>query len=258
MIIMDNSQHHKQQLSGEYVGQYYDSFLSKLGTYHSDHRWFEGPVNLAHYEQTKKTLERGFSKIDLGKVFEVGGGDGIWTMLYVEKCSKIFYLDVSLEMLGQAKKRLAQFENKIEYSQGDFLENNFPDTVCNTFVSIRNFEYFVDKKKFLSEVNRLLIKGGSFLLVTKSLHYNVHTQLKSKVLHSKQISISEVISLLKEEGFDIIDVKPAIFGKLLRLKFMRSLSKQIHSVLLSLPWKILPIRLLGFLSESFYIYAKKK
>ncbi len=255
---MDNKIESKNNLSGEYVGQYYDNFLSTLGTFHSDHRWFEGPVNLIHFNQTKKTLLTFFNTVSCEKVFEVGGGDGIWTLLYINVCENLYYLDISFQMLEQAKKRLAESISKISFNQGDFLNNTLEDNIFDTCISIRNFEYFVDKRKFLSEMHRILKEKGNLLLVTKSRDYNAHTNLKEKTLHSKQVSVREVITLLKESGFEILNVKPAIFGKLFRFRFARFISNILHQVLLLIPWKLLPLFLLGFVSESFQIHAQKK
>ncbi len=246
-----------QNLDAKYVKEYYDSFLSKDGGEYAYHRWHQTPVHEAHFIQTKRTLKRAFSGV-AGDVLEVGGGDAMWTMSYIDKVKHVTYLDVSDEMLSRAKVRLEKNTEKIEFIQGDFLENKLPSGSFDNFISIRNFEYFKDKDFAVKEMNRLLKHEGSLIVVTKSREYNFHTNLKRRTLHSDQIKINHFLSMLKENGFEIEDVKPAILGKLLRFGIFRFISSAIQSFVLILPWRILPIGFLGYLSESFYVKAKKK
>ncbi len=246
-----------QNLDAKYVKNYYDTFLSQDGGEYAYHRWHKTPVHEAHFIQTKRTLKRAFSAV-LGKILEIGGGDAMWTMLYIDKIEHLTYLDVSEEMLARAKARLKEKAEKVEFIQGDFLENNLPGESFDNFISIRNFEYFKDKDFAVKEMNRLLRKDGTLLVVTKSKEYNLHTNLKKRTLHSDQVRIEDFLEMLRENGFEIQDVKPAIFGKLLRFGIFRFISSALQSVILVLPWRILPIKFLGYLSESFYVKARKK
>lgn len=246
-----------QNLDAKYVKEYYDSFLSRDGGEYAYHRWHKTPVHEAHFDQTQRTLKRAFSGVS-GSVLEVGGGDAMWTMLYVDKIKHLTYLDVSDEMLTRAKARLKEKAEKVDFIQGDFLENKLPSESFDNFISIRNFEYFKDKDFAVKEMYRLLKQGGGLIVVTKSSEYNFHTNLKNKTLHSDQINIERFLHLLEENGFEIEDVKPAIFGKFLRFGFFRFVSSMFQSLMLVLPWSVLPIKFLGYLSESFYVKAKKK
>lgn len=246
-----------QNLDAKYVKNYYDTFLSQDGGEYAYHRWHKTPVHEAHFIQTRRTLKRAFSTV-LGKVLEIGGGDAMWTMFYIDKIEHLTYLDVSEEMLSQAKTRLKEKAGKVEFIQGDFLENKLTSESFDNFISIRNFEYFKDKDFAVNEMNRLLKKDGTLLVVTKSKEYNLHTNLKKRTLHSDQVRIEDFLEMLRENGFEIQDVKPAIFGKLLKFSIFRVISNFIHICILRLPWKILPIKFLGYLSESFYVKAKKK
>lgn len=246
-----------QNLDAQYVKEYYDTFLSKDGGEYAYDRWHKTPVHESHFEQTKRTLKRAFSGLS-GNVLEVGGGDAMWTMFYVDKIEHLTYLDVSEEMLSRAKDRLKEKTAKVDFIQGDFLENKLPSGSFDNFISIRNFEYFKDKNFAVSEMNRLLKQGGELIVVTKSSKYNFHTNLKNKTLHSDQVDIKHFLHMLESNGFEIEDVKPAIFGKLLKFGFFRFLSSALQSFVLVLPWRVLPVGFLGYLSESFYVKAKKK
>ncbi len=245
------------QLSGEYVKKYYDGFLSKLPDDYAHYRWGAGPVERLHYFQTKRSLAPYLAKL-AGTVLEVGGGDAIWTYEYIEHVERLTFLDISEEMIARAKKRLASSGEKITYVNTDFLQNTFPDGGYDGFVSIRNLEYFTDKEKFISEVSRLLKPQGHFVLVTKSPKYNWHDTAKNKTLHTAQITIQDLITMIQNHGFVIRDVQPAIFGKLFRFAITRFISNTIQMICSWIPWKLLPLWFLAHFSESFMIYAQKK
>jgi len=245
-----------KNLESSYVKSYYDSFLSKYDKEYSHYRWQAGPVERLHFSQTNRTLSPYLDRIS-GQVLEIGGGDGIWTRKYIEKVHHLTFLDISTEMVARAKKRLAKFENKISYVNEDFLKNNFANNTFDQIVSIRNLEYFIDKKSFISEVERLLKKDGKFILVTKSPQYGFYDKARKKTLHTGQIDIKNLIKIIKNQGLQVIDVKPAIFGKAFYFFPTRLIFNFLHKIILKLPKKILPMRILSYLSESFMIYAKK-
>lgn len=245
------------QLTSDYVKEYYDNFLSKDKTPYHIHRWHMSAVHEEHFIQTKRTLERAYRNLS-GSVLEIGGGDGMWTKIYIEKCSNLTYLDISNEMLSQARENLKGYSNKIDFRQGDFLQNGIQDQSFDNLISIRNFEYFKDKDFAIKEMCRLLKKGGSLFVVTKSKDYNLRTNLHNKTLHSDQVSIKSFIKKLELNGFEIIDAKPAIFGKLLRMGLFRFIFRSLHSIFLVTNWKILPVGLLSIFSESYYVEARKK
>ncbi len=252
-----NLQNKGQNLNGEYVKNYYDNFLSKSKVSYAFHRWHETVVHEEHYFQTKKVLEKAFSCIS-GNVLEIGGGDGSWTLLYIEKCDHITYMDISEEMLLQAKKNLSKYQNKINFIQGDFMSNNLASSSFDKIISIRNFEYFKDKNFAVSEFNRLLKSNGELLIITKSKHYSFHTKLHKKTLHSDQVTPNEFVEMLKKNNFEILEFYPAIFGKLLKFWIFRKISRITFLFILKTNYKMIPKSILGYFSESFYVKARKK
>ena len=245
-----------KNLESAYVRSYYDTFLSKYDKEYAYYRWAAGPVERLHFIQTRRTLLPYFNKIT-GSVLEIGGGDAVWTREYIDHVQKLTFLDISKEMITRAQKRLVYFSQKITYVNSDFLQNDFPSNSFDHIVSIRNLEYFIDKKHFISEVKRLLKDSGTFLLVTKSPQYSFHDNSQGKLLHTAQIYIKELLKLIKSQGLKVIAVRPAIFGKLFRFSLVRFIFSIFHRILLSLPWKIAPLRFLSYLSESFMIYVQK-
>ncbi len=245
-----------KNLDPDYVKSYYDGFLSTYENEYAYYRWQAGAVEKLHFLQTKRALMPFLSKLK-GSVLEVGGGDAIWTMEYISNIEKLTFLDISEEMISRAGKRLSNFSQKITYVNNDFLQSDFPEGSFDHVVSIRNLEYFTDKKLFIGKVHKLLKEGGSFVLVTKSPKYNLKDNAKDKTLHTGQIGIADLISLIEKEGLKVVKVYPAIFGKFFRFSFMRFVSNVLQGIILKLPWNRMFVRLLSYLSESFVVYVKK-
>ena len=245
-----------KNLNSDYVKSYYDGFLSGYEKEYSYYRWQAGAVEKLHYLQTKRSLAPYLNKVK-GTVLEVGGGDAIWTMEYIQNIEKLTFLDISEEMISRAQKRLSNFPEKISFVNQDFLKSDFPESSFDNVVSIRNLEYFTDKNLFMSQVHKLLKKDGNFTLVTKSPKYNLKDSAKEKALHKGQIDIVDLIKLMEGNGLKVIKVYPAIFGKLFRFSFTRSISNILQGIILKMPWNRAFARLLSYFSESFVIYAKK-
>lgn len=244
-------------LTNEYVRSYYDTFLSKYDGEYAYYRWQAGPVERVHFTQTRRTLMP-YLKATSGKVLEIGGGDGVWTQEYVDHIDSLTFLDISKEMIARAQKRFAGISGKISYMCDDFLQAPIPTNHFNTVVSIRNIEYFTDKQLFFARVHTALTHGGRFILVTKSPQYNHIDTSKQKALHHGQTDIMELARMMEHAGLRVVAVYPAIFGKLFRFSIVRGITTFLHRCILLLPWKLLPVKLLSYVSESFLIYAEKK
>lgn len=230
-----------------------------MSTYDKEYayyRWQAGPVERLHYAQTRATILPYLNTLG-GTVLEIGGGDGIWTKEYVGHIDRLTFLDISSEMIARAQKRLIDSASKCTYTNDDFLNHEFPLASFDHIVSIRNLEYFTNKKFFITKIKNLLKEGGTFVLVTKSPAYNLHDHGKEKALHTAQIDIVDLIAMLRAQGLHIVTVRPAIFGKLFRFGFMRLVSNVLHRLFLVIPSSLVPVRLLAYLSESFLIYVKK-
>lgn len=245
-----------KNLDSAYVKSYYDGFLSSYDGEYAHYRWQAGPVEKLHYLQTERALMP-YLKCLQGDVLEIGGGDAVWTMLYVSNASHITFLDISEEMIARARKRLVKFSDKVNFINSDYLAADFSGKRFDHIVSIRNLEYFTDKETFMDRTHGLLKDEGSFVLVTKSPKYNLWDMAKEKTLHTCQIDILDLLALMRKSGFRIESVYPAIFGKLFRFGFTRWLSRALHKATLALPWNNTLLRMYSYLSESFVIYAKK-
>lgn len=103
------------------------------------------------------------NNIHFNKILDLGCGTGIILKEISSKNSSVelFGLDLSENMLAQATRRLG---TAAKLTVGDaenlpYLDNTF-DLVC----CVESFHHYPNPKKALSEINRVLKKGGLFLL----------------------------------------------------------------------------------------------
>lgn len=246
-------------MSEEYVKKYYKKALGKLDMPYADFRWFRSDspsYSLAEYRETKRAIQKALGERRYGSVLEVGGGDGVWTELLLDRSKFITELDMSEEMIGALKKRLGA-RNDTKFICGDFLKNDLPPASFDFVYAIRCFEYFSDKQRAIQEMYRLLKKNGEVLIVTKNPYYVSFRKKKSKVLHSSQIAVDDLKNLLLREGFDVLFARPAIFGKKFDWFLARVVFEALHNLTLSRFSWIVPSVVQKHLSESFIMYAKK-
>ena len=103
------------------------------------------------------------NNIHFNKILDLGCGTGIILKEISSKNSSVelFGLDLSENMIAQATRRLG---TAAKLTVGDaenlpYLDNTF-DLVC----CVESFHHYPNPKKALSEINRVLKKGGLFLL----------------------------------------------------------------------------------------------
>ncbi|MFY9457354.1 MAG: class I SAM-dependent methyltransferase, partial [Candidatus Spechtbacterales bacterium] len=254
-----NNQVDTNPLSEEYVKKYYKKVLGKLDISYADFRWFRSDIpsySLAEYGQTKRAIQKALGARKYGSVLEVGGGDGVWTELLLDRSNFITELDISEEMLVGSQKRLGARDN-IKFICDDFLENDLVSHSYDLVYAIRCFEYFFDKQRAVREMHRLLRKNGEVLIVTKNPYYVSLRRKKSRVLHSGQIGVDDLKNLLLGEGFDVLFTRPAILGKKFDWFLARVVFGVLHNLTLSPFSWIVPSIAQKYLSESIVLYAKK-
>ncbi len=244
------------KLDSRYIEKTYDEFLATYQDTYSFYRWFRTPVSRFHYEQSRRALLLVLKK-HYEKGLEVGGGDGVWTEFILQHVQSLDFLDISKEMIKRAQERFKN-NNRLTFIQDDFLKNTLGGEQYDLLVSFRNFEYFEDKEKGMSEFSRVLRHNGELIIVTKSPEYDWKGYFNNKAFHSGQISINHLCSLLDKNGFKVIKVLPAIIGKKIGWSLLRPVYHFMQYLLLKLPRSLVPTFLLKYVSESFLVYAVKR
>jgi SAM-dependent methyltransferase len=244
---------HSPSLDSAFVKNTYDTLLRGLSGSYTDYRWGATPVSRFHFAQTKRALTRALTQVphSLKRMLEVGGGGGAWTPYFAPRTEALDYLDISEEMLREARTHLAAFP-QISYLHADFLAWEAPANAYDLVVMIRNIEYMPDKRAVLAKCFRALTSGGTLLLVTKNPESDWRGYYRTKRLHSGQMPLNELRARLTEAGFAGIEATPAIIGKGVRYAVVRPLWHAVQWLGLRIP---LPLTRL--FAESFLVLAHK-
>ena len=248
---MDKKKENQTDFSG-FVKHFYNSLDRKDCKTYADWKWFKSKSSRAQYNQTKNTILRALNGNRYNSALEIGPGDGIWTQLLLNFCSKIDAIDLSEEMLRMAKERLNS--KPVNLMKGDFLKTHFKGNY-DLIYSVRCIEYIEDKELLIRKCKSLLKNKGHLLFVTKNPNFFV-LKKQDKTLHSKQISIIKLKKLLENQGFKVKLVLPAVFGKGFHFPGFRQFSNLLHKNILN--------KKSGYnffvkhFSESFLIFAENE
>jgi 2-polyprenyl-3-methyl-5-hydroxy-6-metoxy-1,4-benzoquinol methylase len=150
------------------------------------------------------------SKVINGKVLDIGCGFGFGTQLMANKRPDChFYgIDVDQKAIDYACKN--QIDRNLEFRIMDATNLDFGSGYFDSVVSIENIEHVSDSEKYLSEVSRVLKKGGTLFLTTPNddrFEHRVYRFFGKKIrynpYHAHEFSYSEIRHLLKKHGFSI-------------------------------------------------------
>ena len=145
----------------------------------NDPKWKNNPWAKVFVRRCKYAKEFSQKK----RVLDLCCGTG-WTANELSKVAKVVKaVDYSKESIEKAKK---EFQNEnLFFEQMNALNLNYPDSSFDTVVSMEAIEHFTenDGKVFLSEVYRVLKKGGYFVGSTPQ----VETKNPLKILAMKKI-----------------------------------------------------------------------
>src|SRR5690606_1574932 len=130
-------------------------------------------ISLGTDKSWRRKVIKSVAKTNPGSVLDIATGTGDLAIQFAEKNigNKIIGLDLSEGMLSVARKKVKgkPFEKAITFQKGDsealpFEDNTF-DAITVSF-GIRNFE---NLEKGLSEIYRVLNKGGIFVILETSV-----------------------------------------------------------------------------------------
>lgn len=203
----------KKMLTTKYVEREYDRQIRDIykGNYEYE-RWFSTPEARLGFKMHESSQKFHTKDIKFRNYLEFGVGSGIWTRMFLNKKKHFTLIDISKEMLGQAKKNLGFMKN-ISYIQLNILNLKAFDKYDMIFSS-RVIKYVPDKEKMFSLLYRALKKDGSCVIINQSIDTVMQRiyhflGIKSKdLLHSRPISIKDLKFILKNAGFKDIRFYP--------------------------------------------------
>ncbi|HHW37247.1 MAG TPA: class I SAM-dependent methyltransferase [Bacillales bacterium] len=96
-------------------------------------------------------------------VLDLGCGTGIYSLELAKKGLKVTGMDISEEMLKQARKKAIQSGYDLDLISGDFHTLPFEDEVFDLVITNITLEFADDPKRVVSEAMRVLKTGGCFV-----------------------------------------------------------------------------------------------
>lgn len=156
-------------------------------------------------------------------ILDYGCGSGLFIELWREifPTSNLYFCDLSYKAIERLVEKYPEFKGKT----GEVKENlaPFSDMKFDIVVSIEVMEHVSDLIAYLSDVHRLLKKGGIFIWTTpcanlfsiEHLYYKISNQIEKTregfrrwkledPTHIRRLKSNEVKSKLKKVGFDRI------------------------------------------------------
>ena len=141
------------------------------------------------------------------KVLDVGTGFGSaasFLAKHLSKGSKVWTIDPSKEILDNVKARLAQegLDSRIpiEFVQADAAKLDFENNFFDVIVSIMVLHHIKDLNAVLSELLRVLKKGGRLLLVDYAPRAGKELEFLKRHHESDFFEPVEVMRLIKQAG----------------------------------------------------------
>jgi ubiquinone/menaquinone biosynthesis C-methylase UbiE len=260
------------------IAGHYDRLMSEIGGEYIHRRWGDSEIKRRHYRQTEMAIRSGLDRIQpLGDVLEIGSGPAVWTTLYLAEAASAVLLDISSEMLAQARTRIEKWDaglhtGKTRYVPGDFMEVGMQADSFDTIISSRAFEFMADKPAFVRECFRLLRRGGSLLLVTKNETWRDQQRANRELegFSKDQIPIDfamqldlvgsdTLLAMFTEAGFLKVNTYPAVIGSYHRPFTMRAglaVADAIHRYYYRRPLAVMPGPFHS-LTESFLAIGHK-
>ena len=142
-------------------------------------------------------------------VLDVGTGTGIFVPYLLDRIGKngrLVALDFAGEMLKKARAK--GFDGNIEYLQVDVTNVPLPEEVFDVVVCYSSFPHFQNKPRALSEINRVLKKGGKLFIChtsSRDIINHIHRQIPA-VENDTIPDRSEMQMMLSVSGFIDIGV----------------------------------------------------
>lgn len=145
------------------------------------------------------------------QVLDAGCGTG-QTAAYISQTfqAKVTALDFNPTMVAKARHRMKINNLPVEIIEGSIEETTLPDDHFNFIIS-ESVLSFVNKQKAISEIYRILKKGGRFIAVEPTLNERLDDAQEQEIMHfyglDSLLMETDWANLLKQTGFENIQIK---------------------------------------------------
>jgi ubiquinone/menaquinone biosynthesis C-methylase UbiE len=175
-----------------------------------DSRWYSSPIYNKFYLNTLLSF---FPKIGNVKMLDVGGGSGFVGNFFEKKGVNVTVVDFSEEMLKIAKPRVSGVV------LGDGMYLPFKKESFDYVITLNVFQHLLEPErvKFLSELRKVLKKGGILALETNCLGKKMEKIIGSrdrlpdpknlKKHYTHYFDVDELKKLFAQAGIEIVKIK---------------------------------------------------
>lgn len=150
------------------------------------------------WEATARTM---IGLIRLGRVLDIGSGDGVLAELMAAHAEHVDCLDTSPAVIDAGKRRLAHYSN-VNFHSGDMHQLPFPAKRFDQAFLMHVLTYTQQPQQVLAEASRVLKPGGQ--LVGATLKRHGHKETVAVYNHvNPGYTEARLRSLLSQSGFRV-------------------------------------------------------
>lgn len=155
---------------------------------------------MEYFQLLRHLFIYGFLKKELkssDRVLEVGFGEGYGTHMLSEACQEIVGIDVEKRAVEYANYKYKNTKCRFEYYDGNTIP--YPDNSFETVISFQVIEHVQDDLNFITQLHRVLKKGGKLYITTPNKTIRLKPGQKPwNRFHVREYYPHELKSLLKK------------------------------------------------------------
>ena len=129
------------------------------------------------------------------KILDIACGVGYGCKIFIENGAKyVIGCDISDEAIDYAKEHFSA--KNIEFHKKDIRNLDFPDETFDCVVSFETLEHVTEQDLVISELKRVLKKGGILIISTPNKEVRSFDEEDTNIFHEKELTIDEFKNLL--------------------------------------------------------------
>lgn len=197
--------------------------------YYRQLRWEKNRLTRFEKHVTQVSLEDGLGPDRVSSALELGCGPGTWTSILAARADRVVAVDISSEMLAQARGAMA-LHPEVEFVRSDITKFDPRGRRFDRVISVRVLEYVPEWRGIVEGLGRLLTPGGRAVVITKTpvsiwrgtgreRWFGPRTlarRLTGRSLNpdfwQRYIPVRGMVDAFKTAGLSEISVRPVIFG----------------------------------------------
>lgn len=197
--------------------------------YYRELRWEKNRLTRFEKFVTQAALEAGLGANPAQTALELGCGPGTWTGLLAARAEHVTAVDISTEMLGQARHAMAG-RNNVEFVHSDVVRFDPHGRKFDRVVSVRVLEYVPEWRTVVERLGELVAPGGRAVIITKTplsvwrgtgreRWFGPRTfarRISGRSLNpdfwQRYIPVRGMVDAFRRAGLTDISVRPVIFG----------------------------------------------